>query len=228
MEIKKTPQKDYRKKSHQFFLIGLVVALSVTLIAFEWRIPNNLIVDDDLGEVFLPFEEEEEQVILTTRPLPPPPPKPEPIVMPPAPNPNPEPFPEPAPVPNPEPPVTPVTPVGFDEEKLVDEYIPIVTRFPEKNPVFKGGEPALYTYLGEQLKYPKNALDLGIEAKLYVQFIVNTDGSVSEVKVLKPQGYGFDEEAARVIRQMPPWEPGYQGGRKVRVIHVIPINFALK
>lgn len=226
MEIKKTPQKDYRKKSPQFFLIGLVVALSVTLIAFEWRIPNDLIIADDLGGVFLPFEEEEEQVVLTTRPLPPPPPKPEPIVMPPAPSPEPVPFPDPAPLP--EPPVTPVTPVEFEPEKVVDEYIPIITRFPEKNPVFKGGEPALYAYLAKQLKYPKSALEMGIEAKLYVQFIVNTDGSVSEVKVLKPQGYGFDEEAARVIRQMPPWNPGSQGGRKVRVIHVIPINFALK
>ena len=53
------------------------------------------------------------------------------------------------------------------------------------------------------------------------------DGSISDVKVLRGEGYGFDEEATRVIREMPNWIPGQQGGKKVRVIYVIPINFAL-
>lgn len=226
MEQKKSPSKDYRKKSPQFFLIGLVVALSTTLIAFEWQIPDNLIVEHNWESSVVEFTEDDVQVVLTTRVLPPPPPQPEPTIVPPIPGPEPIFVQAPAPLPKPIGPVTKDD--GFDKEPEIKEHLPVITRFPEKNPEFIGGEDAMYAFLRQKLKYPKSALDMGIEAKLYVQFIVNTDGSISEVKVLKSQGYGFDQEAARVINQMPKWKPGSQGGKKVRVIYVIPIIFALK
>jgi protein TonB len=113
-----------------------------------------------------------------------------------------------------------------DPEPLVPEDNVILIA--EVMPKFPGDEPAMYGYLNENTKYPKLALDNGIEAKLFVQFIVNKDGSISDIKVLNPQGFGFDEEATRVISNMPKWKPGKQGGKKVSVYFVLPINFALK
>jgi len=227
MEQKKSPQKDYRKQSPQFFLIGLVVALSTTLLAFEYRtfdynlseLPEPEFIDD--GEDVLPPYTFRKKV------LPPPP------VQPMAPMPVPEPDPTPTPMPDPDPTPDPIPdpdpdPMGrewYEPEPEVKDTMPI--NIAEIMPEFKGGEHALYEYLGKNVKYPKFALENGLEAKLYVQFIVNKDGSISDVKVLNPEGYGFDKEATRVISAMPTWKPGKQAGRKVRVYYVLPINFSI-
>lgn len=225
MEQKKDPRKDFRKRSFQFFLIGLVVAFSSTLVAFEWR-TSEYYTPPDLPVVGIEIEEVEPPIrIFVKKPpsLPTPPkvaPQPDPV-----PDPVPAPMPDPDPNPKPEPIIKFVDP-GFEPEPFVPEVVAPV-KWAEKMPMFKGGEPALYAYLAKNIKYPKFAMDQDIEAKLFVEFIVNTDGSISDVKVLRGEGYGFDEEAARVIKEMPNWIPGQQGGKKVRVIYVIPINFAL-
>ncbi|MFT4753581.1 MAG: protein TonB [Salibacteraceae bacterium] len=224
MEQKKSPSKDYRRQSPQYFFIGLIVALSTTLLAFEYRVSIiDVVLIPDGIETFTPPDE---LPPITLR---------DPIAHPP------EPKPPVPPVPSPEPivdlvieperkltePIDPDVVVSlFEPEPLVVENTPLL--IVEQMPEFPGGETPMYGFLSDHMKYPEIALDNGIEAKLFVQFIVNTDGSIAEVKVLNPQGYGFDEEAKRVIRAMPNWKPGKQGGRKVRVYFVIPINFALK
>lgn len=95
----------------------------------------------------------------------------------------------------------------------------------EVMPEFMGGQSALMKYLRQQLHYPSQALRNQIEGKVFISFTVNVDGTIQDVSVLKGLGYGTDEEAARVIRQMPAWKPGYQNHHAVPVRYTLPITF---
>ena len=98
----------------------------------------------------------------------------------------------------------------------------------EQPPQYPGGLPALSAYLSANLTYPKKAAKKNIQGTVYVNFVVNSVGKVSEVKVLQGIGYGCDEEAARVVKKMSDWVPGTQGGRNVNVRYNLPIKFKLK
>ncbi|GAB3992643.1 energy transducer TonB [Spirosoma daeguense] len=97
----------------------------------------------------------------------------------------------------------------------------------EQQPEFPGGMDALRSFLGKNLKYPRSAVSAGIAGRVYISFVVNTDGSLTDVRVLKGIGFGCDEEALRVIQKMPNWRPGKQSGRAVRVKYSLPIAFTL-
>ncbi len=97
----------------------------------------------------------------------------------------------------------------------------------EIDPVFPGGEEALYRFLSENIKYPQLAWDNAIQGKVYVTFVVETDGSVSNVRILRDIGGGCGLEAKRVVEMMPKWKPGKQGGKVVRTQYNLPINFVL-
>jgi protein TonB len=92
----------------------------------------------------------------------------------------------------------------------------------EKMPEFNGD---LYEYLGNELKYPSAALANNIEGKVMVSFVINKNGEISDIEILKKIGFGFDEEAVRVIKNMPKWSAGEQNNRKVNVKMVLPIVF---
>ena len=110
-----------------------------------------------------------------------------------------------------------------EEEVAEEEIFQIV----EEMPSYPGGAEALYEYLNDNIRYPIVALESGISGRVYVQFVVEKDGSVSDVKVLRGIGGGCDEEAIRVVEKMPKWNPGKQRGRAVRVLYMVPINFTL-
>lgn len=97
----------------------------------------------------------------------------------------------------------------------------------EQMPEFPGGSVALFSYLSANLHYPKDAVDKKIEGRVMVQFIVNSDGSVVESKVLKEVFPSLDAEGLRVINAMPKWTPGMQKGKPVRVRYTVPIMFRL-
>ena len=97
----------------------------------------------------------------------------------------------------------------------------------ENMPSFRGGQQKLFEFLGNNLVYPKEAKEAGIEGQVFVEFYIEKDGSVTDGKVLKGIGYGCDEEALRVIGIMPKWYPGKQRGKAVRVRYTLPINFKL-
>jgi len=100
--------------------------------------------------------------------------------------------------------------------------------FVEFSPEWKEGKEAMYAYLSANINYPKEAMTHCISGKVYLQFIVEKDGSINEdVKVLRGIGYGCDEEALRVIKNMPAWNPGKQNGKPVRVYFNLPINFQI-
>lgn len=97
----------------------------------------------------------------------------------------------------------------------------------EEQPTFPGGMGAFYKYIADNMKYPDLARRSGVEGRVYVQFVVNKDGSIDAVNVVKGIGAGCDEEAARVIAEAPNFNPGKEGGEPVYVRMVLPIIFKL-
>lgn len=203
--------------------LGLSLSLLIVIVAFEWRS-----YDDqgllDLGQVEDDFEDLME--IPPTEQPPPPPPKVQ--------------LPEIVEVPDEEEieeeieveldvevtEETVVEEIVFEEapeEEEVDEVFTIV----EDQPQFPGGMPAFYKFVGDNMKYPAQARRMGIEGRVFVQFVVDKDGTVTEVKSVKGIGAGCDEEAERVLRMSPKFKPGKQRGRAVKVRMVLPIIFKL-
>lgn len=97
----------------------------------------------------------------------------------------------------------------------------------EQMPQYTGGEEAMMKYVSENIKYPQAAKDKNIAGRVFVSFVIEKDGSVNEVKVMRGIGGGCDEEAVRVIKEMPKWKPGMQKGKPVRVNYMMPIFFKL-
>jgi len=98
----------------------------------------------------------------------------------------------------------------------------------EDMPQFPGGEKALMTWISQNVKYPEIAQKNSIEGRVYISFVVNKDGGVDRVKVIRGTEPSLDAEALRVVSSMPTWIPGKQRGKTVSVAYTIPINFALK
>ncbi len=98
----------------------------------------------------------------------------------------------------------------------------------EQQPEFPGGTSEMYKYLGKNIKYPSAASRANVSGRVFMSFVVNVDGSIQDVTVLKGLGFGCDEEATRVVKAMPKWKPGKQSGRAVRVKYNLPINFQLE
>lgn len=102
-----------------------------------------------------------------------------------------------------------------------------IFNFIEKYPQFPGGDSALIEYIKANLTYPTEAMEKGIEGTVIIQFVVEKDGSITNVIVTQSIGGGCDEEAVRVIKSLPKWEPGMQKGQPIRVYFTIPIEFVL-
>jgi protein TonB len=98
----------------------------------------------------------------------------------------------------------------------------------EQMPEFAGGREALMRYLQSHLHYPSAALREQAEGRVYVSFVVQADGTIADISVLKGLGYGLDEEAQRVVRQMPAWTPGRQSNHAVPVRFTLPITFKIQ
>ena len=223
MEIKKKPEADLTKKSGMFLNLGLVLSLGVVITAFSWRsydegdLMNLGQVDDNFEEIM--------EVPPTEQPPPPPP-----VIQ----------QPEIIEVPDEEE-IEQEIEVDLDveiteetaieeiivsdepEEEVADEIFTIV----EEQPTPDGGMPAFYDFVRKNLKYPSQARRMGIEGKVFVQFVVDKDGTITDVQAIKGIGAGCDEEAIRVLSKHPKWKPGKQRGRPVRVRMVIPITFKL-
>ncbi len=116
---------------------------------------------------------------------------------------------------------TPIPPQQVEQEE--DGCIYIMETHPEP----KGGMPAFYKYVTENMKYPEEARKAGIEGKVFVQFTITKDGSLTDIKVLRGIGYGCDEEAIRVLQNAEKWNPGTQRGRPVHSNITIPVLFKL-
>ncbi len=98
----------------------------------------------------------------------------------------------------------------------------------EDNPMYPGGVKELYAFINRNLKYPVEAQQANVSGKVFAQFVVRQDGSISDIKILKGMGFGCDEETVRVIAQMPKWKPGKQNGRPVNVRFTMPVAFTME
>lgn len=111
-----------------------------------------------------------------------------------------------------------------DTVNVQDEVFDVVEQMPE----FNGGNSALMNYLRENIEYPKAAQDKGMQGRVIVQFVVNTDGSIVDAEVVRSVDPELDKEAIRVVSNMPKWKPGTQKGKAVRVKYTVPIMFRMK
>ena len=113
--------------------------------------------------------------------------------------------------------------IAIDEDEEVGELAGLVAA----DAGFPGGEDALYDFIAKNLKYPQAAKDSNIQGKVFVQFVVEKDGSITNAKVLRDIGGGCGEEALRVVKMMPKWKPGEIRGTKYRVQCTLPVKFEL-
>lgn len=227
MEEKKSPKADLENKKFIFTEIGLVIGLALMLVAFEWKSYEKTVIEVTSRQV----ENVAEDIIpITEQKVKPPPPAP----------------------------VKQVVKINIvddnvtvddnididveaDENTEVQEYVAPVKSEEEESaeeaqifmvvesmPEYPGGEPALYSYLAENIKYPQMAKESGIQGRVFVTFVVERDGRVTDVRVLRGIGGGCDEEAIRVVQSMPKWTPGKQRGKSVRVQYNLPVKFTLQ
>lgn len=221
MELKKSQAADLEKRKSMMFFIGLVISLSLILVAFEWKVYEVSLTD--LGD--LKVELEEEEMIPITRqeltPPPPPPPKPTQIEI----VEDEEEIEEQVEIRD-----TEVNEETIVEIKEVVEVVeePQIFTIVEEMPGFPGGDEELFKYLGQNIKYPAMAKDAGISGIVYITFLVKETGDIANVKVLRGIGGGCDEEAMRVVKNMPKWKAGKQRGKAVRVQFNLPIRFTLR
>jgi len=112
-----------------------------------------------------------------------------------------------------------------EEEAMQEEEIFLVV---EEFPRFPGGPDALSGFLTNNLRYPQTAREQSIGGTVYLSFIINTDGSIDSIKVLQGVHWSLDEEAMRVVRDMPKWDPGKQRGKPVKVQITMPFRFRME
>lgn len=120
--------------------------------------------------------------------------------------------------------IKPISPTVDEEIPVEDEIFEVV----EKNPEFSYNGMSLMQYLGKSIKYPTIAQETGAQGRVIVQFVVNKDGSIVDVKVVRGVDPYLDKEAIRVISTMPKWKPGEQRGKPVRCKFTVPVMFKLQ
>ena len=121
--------------------------------------------------------------------------------------------------------IEPYIPVAMVPEPIDDP--PVETWKVDEMPVPDGGLEGLYKFLRSNLQYPKVPLEAGIQGAVYIEFVIERDGSISNVKVLSGVFPDLDNEAMRVVKMMPKWKPGKQQGKPVRCMYNIPIRFSI-
>lgn len=226
MEPKKTEKADLTNKSGLFFNIGLVVSLLVAVMAFSYRQYDDTDLKD-LGKTQNVFEETIE-VPPTEQPPPPPPKIQQPQII---------------EVPD-EQEIEEEIEINMDNEITEQTKVEVITIQPQEvekedpNEIFLvveetaaplGGMNAFYEYVGKKMagKYPAQARRMGIEGRVFVEFVVEKDGRLTDVKAIKGIGAGCDELAVKVVQEAPAWKPGKQRGKPVRQKMVLPIVFKL-
>lgn len=114
------------------------------------------------------------------------------------------------------------------EEEMPSKTEKAIFTYVENMPMFPGGEPALLKYLSSNLNYPEDARYKKNQGLVILKFVVNTDGSLSDIEVLRSVKGGCDEEAIRVVKTMPKWIPGKEKGEIVNVYYTLPIKFKIE
>ena len=222
METKKYEHQRIERKIPLFYMLGLNVAILLTILAFEWKTEEGAILDFTNT---VDGQDWDEPPILPEPPKPIEPPKPQVVVQIVPTEIEPVDIPKDIIIDNDAPQSVPdieFIPNLIPEEKP-DEILDIV----EVDPEFPGGWEAFYKRLGKTIKYPKQASIIGIEGKVYVEFIIEKDGSISNMKVIKGLGAGCDEETIRALGTLPKFKAARHNGKEVRKRMQLPVYFKL-
>lgn len=230
MEVKKTDKANLENKKFLFVEIGLVISLAIVFFAFEWgsREKQMAVLEDTTQIVDV-----EEMVPITQETPPPPPSAPQiPVLS------------DKIDIVDDEIQVDDDMFInleddntmgvdiidyveGVEEETVEEEAIPF--QLVEDKPSFMGGDANAFSkWVNERLVYPEIAKENGVQGRVTLQFTVNTDGSVSNVKVLRGVDSSLDKEAVRVVSMSPKWTPGKQRDRAVKVTYTFPVIFQLR
>jgi protein TonB len=223
MELKKNPEADLEKRKSSLRWMGIMAAMALMLVSFEWKTFDEAVAG--LGDYKADLVEDEIVPISFQQPPPPPPPPPQEatildIVE------DDEDVEEDLVIDDQT--VDETTEIEFIEETAEDVMEEEIFTIVQDMPSFPGGDGAMLSYLGKNIKYPTLAKESGIQGTVYVTFVVEKDGAVSNVKVLRGIGGGCDEEAIRVVKSMPRWTPGKQRGKPVKVQYNLPCRFVLQ
>lgn len=222
MEPKKSKKADVDRNRMVFFEIGLVLTLLLVIVAFQWKKSENKLMKISYN---LQLDDDQEQADVTKQKDQPPPPPPPPQI---------EEVKNDEKIQDDQPKVqsvesseeTVVAPPKIQVKESVKEEQPFV--FVEDMPTFPGGNQAMYDYLQNHIQYPNREKQLSIQGKVVVSFIVEKDGSITHVKVVRSVSPGLDAEAVKVVQGMPNWNPGKQRKVAVRVKINLPIDFKLQ
>jgi protein TonB len=222
--IKAAHAKKQENQSVLFFQIGLTVSLAIMVMLFNWNFETDakiiMLTNDQLAKF-----EEIQDIPLTKQP-PPPPPKliQAPVII---------------EVPDEE--ILEEVDITIDvevteemtvedvvfEEVEIEEVAEEIFFAVESPPAPVGGMKTFYQYVGKNINYPNQARRAGIQGRVFLKFVVNADGAITDITLLKGIGYGCDEEAIKVLRNAPKWQAGKQRGKPVRVFMTLPITFQL-
>ena len=229
MELKKNPKVNLERWKTVFVQIGLVLSLLVVLVAFEWTSSEG--VNTDFAQT-QEFVVEEEMMPITQQEEVKPPPPPEPVKQ----------------------VIEMINIVDddvdidddvdlFENEFSEDVQVQIVEFYEEEEeadeeeifvivehmPSFQGGDLNEFrNYVQKNLKYPEIAAENGIQGRVFLSFVVEPNGSVSNVRVVRGVDPAIDKEAVRAVKNSPKWSPGKQRGKPVRVSYNMPIVFVLQ
>lgn len=229
MEIKKSPRADLEGKRSMFILIGFVLAFGFTYICFEWT--NTEVTVHEVEDTFI--NQSEDLIIPQTTQIETPPEKiekPKEVVQ------------QVLTVVSNEVETTTTVEVAEQTTEQPIEFIPQNTdpieeeeeeeeeifQVVEKVAGFPGGNAKLMEFLRKELVYPQIAIDNNVQGRVFVQFVVNRDGSIQDVKVTRGVDPVLDEEAIRVVKKMPKWIPAEQRGKTVRSRFTLPVMFKFK
>ena len=236
MQLKKNPKADLEAKKGIFFALGLVLSLSFVLIAFEWKTYEESA--SSLGQ--LKMDDIEDEIIPITQqnqPPPPPPPPPPPqeileIVE------DDKEIEDEVEIEDSE--ADMETEIFEQPEEVIEE--PEIFTIVEDMPVFPGCEDAgsrsemdqctnveIQKFIAKNTKYPAMARDAGVSGRVFVRYMIDENGKVRDVTIVRgvPGGKALEQEAVRVINELPKMKPGKQRGKAVRVQYTVPVNFKL-
>jgi len=122
--------------------------------------------------------------------------------------------------------VAPMLQAQVDKNQAPKDEDPVYV-YVEEQPSFPGGDDAMYAFLAKHIEYPHKALENGITGTVYASFIVQRDGTISDITIRRDIGAGCGAEVVRVIKMMPRWNPGRQKGKPVRCQFILPVKFNL-
>ncbi|MBN2683043.1 MAG: energy transducer TonB [Bacteroidales bacterium] len=225
MNAKKSKRADLEKRRSVFFQLGIVISISCVLMAFEWAVSDQSIKDISSSRL-ISIDEEMAEITIQEVEKPPMPDLPK-IAD--------------------ELTVVENTEEADDSETPSNEYFATTTiifseptistepepePFPyvlvEDKPVFGKGDADLINYLAKSIVYPPDAVEIGLKGKVFVEFVISKDGSVKDVKIVRGIHPLLDNEALRVVKNMPNWKPGMQRKVPVPVSFIVPIKYELE